>query len=139
MYLDWNEIPNTVTEKGANEYYTTLLNTKYVICPEGNGIDTHRVVEAWFCGCIPIVEDNPLIRLKYEGLPVLYTKDYSEITNEYLESLDIYKSFDEYDFKKLFINSYPEETQKIIVARCNHWLYKRKGVLLRDVLDKITV
>lgn len=37
------------------EYIETLFNSRYVICPEGNGLDSYRVLESIYCGAIPIV------------------------------------------------------------------------------------
>ena len=80
-----------------NIYFNTLANYKFVISPEGNGVDCHRHYEALLCGCIPIIEDNIDMRRKYSGMPVLYTKDYSEINNNYLEK--IYNKFINKKFK----------------------------------------
>ena len=35
-----------------------LSKYKFIISPEGNGIDCHRHYEAILCGCIPIIEYN---------------------------------------------------------------------------------
>lgn len=51
------------------EYYADLCRSKFVLCPEGTGIDTHRVYEALFCGATPVVLRNSLAPL-YERLPV---------------------------------------------------------------------
>lgn len=51
------------------DYYADLCRTKFVLCPEGTGIDTHRVYEALFCGATPVVLRNSLSHL-YERLPV---------------------------------------------------------------------
>lgn len=51
------------------EYYDDLCRSKYVLCPEGTGIDTHRVYESILCGTIPVVLRNSLAHL-YEKLPV---------------------------------------------------------------------
>lgn len=81
--LEHNNIKNVWTE--PSEYFTTLPDYKFVISPEGNGIDTHRHYEALMAGCIPIIEDSPLMRVKYENVPVLWTYDYSEVNEEYLQ------------------------------------------------------
>jgi hypothetical protein len=52
-----------------SEYYHDLCRSKYVLCPEGTGIDTHRVYESILCGAIPVVIRNSLSHL-YEKLPV---------------------------------------------------------------------
>lgn len=51
------------------EYYMELCRSKFVLCPEGTGIDTHRVYESLFCGATPVVLRNSLSHL-YETLPV---------------------------------------------------------------------
>jgi hypothetical protein len=51
------------------EYYNDLCRSKFVLCPEGTGIDTHRVYEAILCGATPVVLRNSLSHL-YEKLPV---------------------------------------------------------------------
>lgn len=51
------------------EYYNDLCRSKFVLCPEGTGIDTHRVYESLLCGATPVVLRNSLSSL-YEKLPV---------------------------------------------------------------------
>lgn len=51
------------------EYYSDLCRSRFVLCPEGTGMDTHRVYEALFCGATPVVLRNSLSPL-YEKLPV---------------------------------------------------------------------
>jgi len=51
------------------EYYNDLCHSKFVLCPEGFGMDTHRVYEALACGAIPVVLHSPLDHL-YAKLPV---------------------------------------------------------------------
>jgi len=63
--------PRVVVRTGLSvpEYYADLCKSKFVLCPEGTGIDTHRVYEALFCGATPVVLRNALAPL-YETLPV---------------------------------------------------------------------
>lgn len=111
----------------SSTYFRSLPSYKFIISPEGNGIDCHRHYEALMAGCIPIVEEHEGIREKYKGCPVLYTKDYSEITSEYLE-----KTYNEmkdtiYDFSRLLIDSYPAEEQAQIRANGNYWSHRLSG------------
>jgi len=103
-------------------YFEELPSFKFVISPEGNGIDCHRHYEALLAGCIPIMEKNLLTEEKYKGCPVVWTTDYSEITNEYLEKLYPKMLDSEYDFSKLLLSSYNSETQKSIKEHGNFWL-----------------
>lgn len=102
-------------------YFQTLPNYKFVISPEGNGIDCHRHYESLMAGCIPIVEEHAGIREKYAGCPVVYTKDYSEITPAYLESIYPSLLHQTWDFSKLILSAYPESVQKEIRANGNYW------------------
>lgn len=105
----------------SDDYFETLPSYKFIISPEGNGIDCHRHYEALMAGCIPIVEDNPIIRNKYGNCPILYTRDYSEITEEYLN-----KKYEEmktqiYNFSRLILSNYTNEQQNVIKTRGNYW------------------
>jgi len=108
-------------------YYDALPRYKFVISPEGNGLDCHRHYEAFLAGCIPIMEENEKIRQKYEGCPILWTRDYSEITENYL--LQKYKDMQDevYNFERLFLDFYtPEQVQEIKTCG-NFWIQKMVG------------
>lgn len=84
------------TRMGANgdmfdDYIDNIYNHKFVICPEGNGIDTHRIWECLYMGTIPIVENN-INNSFYSELPMLTIDDWSEITEEKLWQEFIYIS-----------------------------------------------
>ncbi len=102
-------------------YIRSIPSYKFVISPEGNGIDCHRHYEALLAGCIPVVEDNLLIREKYKGCPMVFTKDYSDITPERLEQLYGEMIDQTFDFSKLLMVSHSEEIQLLIRANGNHW------------------
>jgi hypothetical protein len=110
-----------------NQYFNTLPSYKFVISPEGNGIDCHRHYEALMAGCIPIIEDHEGIRSKYEGCPVLYTKDYSEITPAYLEQKYAEMVKETYDFSRLFMSSHSTEEQTQIRTNGNYWSHYLTG------------
>jgi hypothetical protein len=57
--------PRVVVKQGLSvpEYYSDLCRSKFVLCPEGTGIDTHRVYEALLCGATPVVLRNSLSHL----------------------------------------------------------------------------
>ena len=124
-------INNNLKKNGINnyridykKYIKNISNFKFIISPEGNGIDCHRHYEALICGCIPIVEENELIKKKYNNLPVLFTKDYTEINEEYLSKK--YKEMikKKYEFNRLLIDYYSKEEQIDIKKKCYYW-YKK--------------
>ena len=117
--LEKNGIKNISLE--TSDYFREIGNYKFVISPEGNGIDCHRHYEALMFGCIPIVEKNDHIAEKYAGCPILWTTDYSVITVEYLE-----KKYSEmidkvYDFSKLFFSYYSSQLQRQIKHNSEFW------------------
>lgn len=124
-------IENTLRQNGIHNmlipretYFNSIGRYKFIISPEGNGIDCHRHYEAIYVGSIPIIEDNIHMKRKYSGLPVLYTNDYSEITQEYLEQkynemIDV-----KYDFSKFFVSSFSENDQNNIRRMGEYWVRK---------------
>jgi hypothetical protein len=120
-----NGIHNSLTNH--NVYYTMLPHYKFVISPEGNGIDCHRHYEALLAGCIPICEKNPFTEEKYKGCPILWTTDYSEITPDYLEANYAEMINTEYDFSCLFLSYYDDATKALIKASGNFWLKRLYG------------
>ncbi len=84
---------------------TWVEQSKYafVISPHGNGLDCHRTWEALVLGCIPIVKTSPLNPL-FEGLPVLIVNDWSDVTQELLDSTIQNYSTKEFNLEKLKLN-----------------------------------
>ena len=65
-------------------YLKDLCKYKWVACPRGNGVDTHRLWEALYMGCIPIVDDTLNAR-QFSDLPILYIKDWNDLSEEWLQ------------------------------------------------------
>ncbi len=91
--------------RGASDnenYINCVKRSKFCVSPEGKGVDCFRTWDALYEKCIPIVIDSEIMR-RYDDLPILYTKDYTEITEDYLN--DFYEKALEthYDFSKLFL------------------------------------
>ena len=82
---------NFTIERGQNgkdfdNYLEKVYNHKFVICPEGNGLDTHRTWECLYLGTIPVEKRN-INNSFYEGkLPICFVDDWSELTSDFLES-----------------------------------------------------
>jgi len=120
-----NKIHNTIIDH--SQYFDILPNYKFVISPEGNGIDCHRHYEALMAGCIPIIERNSLIDKKYLGCPILYTTDYSEITEDYLDEQYEKMIDQQYDFSRLFLSSYSNDEKEHIKDYGNYWIQRLTG------------
>ena len=111
----------------GSDYFSSLPNYKFVISPEGCGVDCHRHYEALLAGCIPIVQRNLLVEEKYRGCPVLFTDDYSEITEEYLQAKYAEMIDTVYDFSRLFLEYYSEDQIRTMKDNCDYWVEKFTG------------
>jgi hypothetical protein len=106
---------NQETAKKRVEYYELLKRTKFVICPAGRGVDTHRVYESLFFGCIPVIKSSfldPMYKRlggcwvvndwdevtekecnrkwKEFGAPLLDVKDWVKIEDTFQNTVDIH-------------------------------------------------
>lgn len=72
--------PRVITRTGLSkqEYYDDLCRSKYILCPEGTGMDTHRFYEAVFCGATPVVLRNSLSDF-YSRYPVKIIDKWSDL------------------------------------------------------------
>lgn len=105
-YIDWVE-PNL----NLVDFFNKLIEYKIVICPIGNGIDTHRLWETLYCQRVPLVFrfDYKIYRM-YEELPIII-----------LDSIN-----DLYD-KNLIIKKYHEVKNKSLnKCQLSYWLDRIK-------------
>jgi hypothetical protein len=68
---------------GRRKFLIDIRSSKFVFCPRGNGIDTHRLWETLYMGSIPIVKYERSHHL-FTDLPILFIKDWNEVTEEFL-------------------------------------------------------
>jgi hypothetical protein len=66
---------------GRVQYLRNLRSHSLVPCPEGNGVDTHRLWETLYMGGTPVVISNKLIDTLVKELPVIVLKDWSQISD----------------------------------------------------------
>jgi hypothetical protein len=68
-------------------YMNQIGNSKYVLCPRGNGLDTHRYYETILMGAIPIVENSTLYSIFKESTTLVLNsfKDLNQTMLDYPE------------------------------------------------------
>ena len=81
-------------------YLNNISNHKFVICPEGNGMDTHRTWECLYMNTIPIEKRN-INNQYYTDLPICFVDDWEEITEDYLNRWMIGSSWQDWNMNKL--------------------------------------
>jgi hypothetical protein len=104
-------------EKKINkeEFMDSILKSKYVLSPEGEGIDCHRIYESIICRSIPIIKkSNTEMDKFYATLPVLLIDDWNEINELYL--------INNYDYYKNIIDKWLLNNKGWI--RSDYWIQK---------------
>lgn len=93
--------------RNFDQYIDNLSNYAFCLCPRGNGIDTHRMWEAMYLGCIPIVKKYITHEFE-EELPIVFVDSWSEVTEEFLKQK--FETIDKTLFKsKILTNNYWEQ------------------------------
>lgn len=66
------------------EYLSDLHKYKFVLCPWGNGYDTHRLWETLYAGSIPVTKYHKTFK-DFSSLPIIFVNDYKEINLDLLK------------------------------------------------------
>ena len=66
------------------EYLRGVHSHRFVLSPQGNGIDCHRHWEAMYLGAIPIIKRHPAMSWFYD-YPALFVDEWDDITGDILE------------------------------------------------------
>lgn len=75
-----------VTEYNSdkNNYKNNLINSNFVLCPEGNGLETHRVWETLYSGSIPVVKKASGYEC-FKELPILFVHNFEDLNSKVLK------------------------------------------------------
>jgi hypothetical protein len=87
-HIDWEE-PNLT----LNEFFDKILDYEMVVCPIGNGLDTHRLWEVLYSNRIPITVKvgNFKIYEMYEKFPIILLDNINELGDENILSVKYQK------------------------------------------------
>jgi hypothetical protein len=88
---------------GRRKYLEEVHEHKYVLCPRGNGIDTHRIWESLYVGSVPVVKMEKGIE-SFTDLPILFVSDWKLVTEELLLEKDEFFYQTVWNLEKLFFN-----------------------------------
>jgi hypothetical protein len=80
---EWATVEKGANGYGFDSYLDNVYNHPFVVCPEGNGIDTHRVWECLYIKTIPVCIRN-INNQFYTDLPILFIDDWEELTEMFL-------------------------------------------------------
>jgi hypothetical protein len=106
---DWCTVDQPNLE--LSDYKKQLDNHKFMLCPRGNGIDTHRLWESLYHGIIPIVENH--IHYKcVSDLPVIIVDSFNDVTKNFLEQKEMEILNKKFNFDKLKISWWIDNIRK---------------------------
>jgi hypothetical protein len=104
-HIDWEE-----SNLSLHDFFNRMLDYKMILCPVGNGVDTHRLWEVLYSNRIPITVkvNNYGIYKLYETLPIIILDkiedllDYDLIDKKYNEIISNNYNLDiiDYDYWK---------------------------------------
>jgi len=69
------------SNQGRIKYLANLRKFSLVPCPEGNGVDTHRLWETLYMGGTPVVIESPYLPKILDLLPVIKLQYWEELHN----------------------------------------------------------
>lgn len=80
-WVTHGKIVNTL--EGRKSFLEDVKSHKFVLCPRGNGIDTHRLWETLYMGSIPIVVKTIGLD-EFTDLPILFIDKWEDVNEEFL-------------------------------------------------------
>ena len=90
------------------ENFMRLKNYEFCICPEGNGVDTHRLWEAIYVKTVPIVIKSKFTDILIKNnLPLVVIDDWSDLNIEKL-------NYQDYNFADSFYPSFIRLRNRIL-------------------------
>lgn len=86
-YIGCNWITNEKYGMPLPDYYNKIAKSKYVLSPEGEGIDCHRIYESIYFNSIPILLTCLMddFYLKYD-FPIIIVQSWNDITEDFLNA-----------------------------------------------------
>jgi len=104
-WVKMGNIENSID--GRRQFLRDIRSSKFVFCPRGNGIDTHRIWETLYMGSIPIVKYEKTHHL-FTDLPILFIDDWNTISEDFLNQKYLEITSKDWNMDKLTM-SYWEE------------------------------
>ena len=104
-------IVNTIDGRG--KFLRDIKSSKFVLCPRGNGIDTHRLWETLYMGSIPVVKYE-ITHDCVKDLPILFIDDWNQLNESFLNNKYEEMINKKWNMEKLKISYWNEYIKKMI-------------------------
>jgi hypothetical protein len=106
------EQDNAVTwlpQQNREDFWSSTDKSAFVLCPAGNGLDTHRAWETLILGRVPVLTACPMNAMLFRGLPHVEVEDWSVLTTPgFLAARlnEILSRWNVYEFDRLHLQRY---------------------------------
>ena len=101
------------TLEGRTSFLRDIKNHDFILCPRGNGIDTHRLWESLYMGSIPIIKRDIAFK-DFEDLPICFVDDWTHINEDFLKAEKNRIKNTTYNLEKLKIDYWINKIQTSI-------------------------
>lgn len=93
-----------------------LKEYQFCICPEGNGVDTHRLWECLYVKVVPIVINTPFVQILIRyNVPLVILNNWNDLSPETLNYNDY--NFDDEIFNNLL--NYDKLMSNLVISQCD--------------------
>ncbi|MFC7338084.1 hypothetical protein ACFQY0_12900 [Haloferula chungangensis] len=83
-----------------HDYWQRLAESKYLLAPAGQGIQSPKLAEAWLMRTVPIVTRNPCFEdLQAEGFPMLILESWNDLKESVIDAHSL--EYDGIDWDKI--------------------------------------
>jgi len=79
----WVTFERPASPGDVGKFHERMISHRFILCPPGNGVDTHRLWEALYCKTIPVVLRSTAME-DFSDLPIVLVDDYRLITRDFL-------------------------------------------------------
>jgi len=110
------------TLEARKNFLIDIRNHMFVLCPRGNGVDTHRLWETLYMGSIPIVKRDVAFNDVLD-LPILFINEWTDITEDFLLTEYERISTTKWNMKKL---TFPYWKERILQAESEVALHSNR-------------
>jgi hypothetical protein len=94
----------TVREAGLGfeRFLDEMTSHRFMLCPPGNGMDTHRLWEALYSKTIPVALAHSSMDA-FRDLPILFVEDFRGLTRDFLAAECVRITSSKWNWPKLFL------------------------------------
>lgn len=105
-----NSMVTKYDEFVSPKQFARLMNQhRYVLCPQGNGVDTHRFWESLYRGCVPIIlKSKWSLSLDYLNIPMIQLEKWQDLEFEVEKFEDSFHGFDPKKLSFLWLDYWQE-------------------------------